>query len=94
MSKDMVLENFSLTPSSLNIHENSYCKTISGDKCFIFENVLTRRNSQHKGKKMIEIKKQSQELAEKIKILENRVKHIENTQQKTQRNIQIAKEKF
>lgn len=58
------------------------------------QSVMRRRNSASKGKQMMDIKRQSQELNFKLHSLENRIKYIENEQIRAQKNVWLAKQKF
>ena len=94
MDKPKIFENM-IAPSFIErVALTSREKSGSCEKEFAVENRLTRRNSQSKGKKMMEIKNTSIELRDRLKNLENRVKYIEGEQIKAQRNIVIAKKSY
>ena len=95
MAKLNIFESFVTTPSFIErVALTSREKRETGEKEFGVENRLTRRNSQSKGKKMMEIKNTSIELKDRLKNLENRVNYIEGEQIKAQRNIVIAKRSY
>lgn len=60
---------------------------------FLLENSMTRREFQNKGKEMWQLINNRKEIEEKLKKLENRIKHIGYEQQRTEKIIEGTKKK-
>ena len=70
------------------VKNNSHCSSTQ------IENILTRRSSVEKGKKMFELANKSKELIQKQRRLENRVKHIQSQQAKAHQKADLAKKTY
>ena len=68
-------------------------KRTASSGSFLVENSLTRREYQNKGKEMWQLNNNRKELEEKLKKLENRIKHLSFEQQKTEKVIECTKKK-
>ena len=95
LNKETIIDSLSITPiSSLLFDSSAHVKNISDDQAIYIFNKLSKTNPKKKGREMMKIKKKTQDLNNKIQILENRVKHIQDEQLKAQKNIFQVKKKY